>query len=120
MELSPLERDALNWIAQHANDAALTRQLDAVEAVQRRFTGVGSFTELLVPADLPRVSFRVCPINPLIESSALEHGGDSVLFFEDGLASTLELYAFVGSFPEAITAWKLSPWRKPPAAATSM
>lgn len=107
MELTLLELDVLTWIARNSGDPALKAQLSVVEVVEREYTGVGSFTELRVLKTLPRVNYRVCPVHPLIDSRELQHGGGSVLFFEDGLACTLELYAYAGDFPQDLRTWSL-------------
>lgn len=109
MELTDLEHEILDWIARNSHDDRLRDQLRQVEATAREFTGVGSFTTLQVPSSAPRVEFRVSPIDPSIEGSQLEHGGGSVLFFNDGHASTLELYANGDCFPELIGDWHLVP-----------
>lgn len=109
MEFTPLERAVLDWIAEHADDPAVKQQLAAARPVSREFTGVGSFTSLRVPHDSPRVPYTVSPTDPVIESPQLEHGAGSVLFFEDGLASTLELYSNGDSFPE-VRSFRLLPW----------
>lgn len=108
MDFTPLERAVLAWIAEHTNDPSVVRQLAVARPVEREFTGAGSFTTLEVPADLPRVTYRVHPGGPVIESPRLEYGGGSVLFFVDGLVSTLELYSYGDSFPEQLDSWRLS------------
>ena len=106
MEFTPLERAVLSWIADHADDPAVGKQLAVARPIKRVFTGVGSFTSLEMPSGLPRV--RVRPADPVIESPQLGQGGGSVLLFTDGLAQTLELYSHGDSFPEQIESWRLS------------
>jgi hypothetical protein len=113
LELTPLERGVLDWIARNSNDDRVREQLQHVKATSREFTGVGSFTDLCVPADAPCVDFRVSPVDPYIESPQLQHGGGSVLFFEDGHAATLELYAIADVLSEDITDWRLLPEKLP-------
>ena len=107
MELTAVGHAVLDWIANHSPDESMREQLRHVEAMDREFTGVGSFTGLRVRTDAPRVGFRVAPACPLIQSPQLEHGGGSVLFFEDGHAVMLELYAYGDSFAEDISEWRL-------------
>jgi hypothetical protein len=109
VQLTPLERDVLDWIAAHTDDPALKQQLAHLEVLNREYTGVGSFTKLKVPPDSPRVPYRVLPVSasPWIESPQLEAGGGSVLFFADGRATDLELFANGGSFPEILATWRL-------------
>ena len=106
MEFTPLESAVLTWIADHADEPAVAKQLAVARPIKREFTGVGSFTALEVPADFPRVHVR--PAEPVIESPQLGEGGGSVLLFVDGLAQTLELYSHGESFPEQIQSWRLS------------
>ena len=87
MEFTPLESAVLTWIADHADDPAVAKQLAVARPIKRELTGVGSFTALEVPADFPRVHVR--PAEPVIESPQLGEGGGSVLLFVDGLAQTL-------------------------------
>jgi hypothetical protein len=110
MQFSPLELDVLEWIAQHSNDRALARQLAVAQAVERRFTGVGSFTKIRLPSSVPRVTFRESSILPLISSPQLQSsGGAAALLFEDGLAETLEIYSFSGHFPKRMKVYTLLP-----------
>ena len=109
MEFTPLERDVLAWIGRNSPDAAVRVQLSHVQAVAREFTGVGSFTSLRVSSDMPRTSLRVSPVSPYFESPQIQYGGGSVLFFEDGLASELELYSHGNTFPENLSDWRLVP-----------
>jgi len=85
---------------------AVVKQLAVARPVKREFTGVGSFTELEVPADVPRVQVQLA--GPAIESPQLDTGGGSVLFFSDGLVRTLELYSHGNDFPEKLDTWRLS------------
>ena len=44
---------------------------------------------------------------PYIESPVLEYGASSVIFLEDGRLDTLEIFAYVGPFPEVIEDYSL-------------
>ncbi len=85
------------------------QQLAHVEAVEREHTGVGSFTHLRVPIDMPHVPFRVSPVAPFIESPELKYGGGVILFFEYGFASMLEIYTAGDTFADPIREWRLVP-----------
>jgi hypothetical protein len=109
MHFTPLERDVLDWIATRCDDAAIRAQLRAVEPVSREHTGVGAFLGLHVPGDVPSVPLRKAPVDPHIASPDLDDAGAGcVLFFNEGRASLLELYAFGAAFPETLNAWTLS------------
>ncbi len=108
MQLTGLERDVLDWIALELADPIVGRQAAAAIAVERRYTVVGSFTELSVQdQQIPRASLSASPVDPYIESPRLSHGGGCVLYFQDGVLDTLELYAHVGEFPKDLKEWTL-------------
>ena len=113
MTFTALEQDVLNWIAKHSTNPAVARQVATARPVAREYTGVGFFVDLEVDADLPRVSFGVSPLDPAIISPQLDCDGGSVLFFEGGLASMLELYANGDTFPEEVESWELRDPRIP-------
>jgi hypothetical protein len=107
MQFTPLERAVLDWIAERANDPALAAQLRSAQPTAREFTGVGSFTSLRVPDDAAPVSLAPAPVTPHIESPDLEAGAGAVLFFENGRATTLELYTYGSAFPRDLMTWTL-------------
>jgi hypothetical protein len=108
VEFTQLERDVLNWIATHCNDANIMRQLQNIRPISREYTGHGFFVKLELLGEHPKVAHRVSPVDPHIDSPELdEYGGGCVLFFEDGRTTILELYANGESFPEHLTSWKL-------------
>jgi hypothetical protein len=108
MEFTPLERDVLDWIAHHSGLPAIEDQIRVVVPTSRKFTGVGSYTELLVRAEVAPVNVRTAPRGPQIKSSDLdEAGGGSVLYFNKGLAVLLELYSHGDKFPESLSSWTL-------------
>jgi hypothetical protein len=59
------------------------------------------------PSCKSRTTHRTAPADPEIRSPQLDAGGGAVLFFEDGRATTLELYANGAAFPEEIKQWTL-------------
>jgi hypothetical protein len=100
---SEFEAAVLGWIAEGSDDPALRRQLSRVRVVERDPTGVGCYTALAVPVDAPvstaTYASRGPRAGPFFESKAVEHGGGTLLWFERGRASCLEIYAFGDYFP---------------------
>jgi hypothetical protein len=112
MKFTPLERDVIGWIVRHCDDEALVQQLMSAKPRKREFTGVGSFTGLLVPAGMPEARQRVYYDRelPLVVSPDLEHGAGTVLFCKDGVADVLEFYTFASDpFPQVLRSWELKP-----------
>ncbi len=108
MELTPLERDLLRWIAEHCGNNAVAQQLQNVKASSREYTGHGFFTRLMLEGSHPAVDCKRSSIDPHIDSPELdEFGAGCVLFFENGRASLLEIYANGDRFPEHLKAWTL-------------
>ena len=116
MEFTPIERDILDWFARESGDPILAEQLKVARPVKRDFSGVGSFTELDVPRDMPRVTFKMAPSHtePFIVAPELKYGASVLLFATDGLVSVLEIAAIDNSFPESFTTWKLVGPDNPP------
>lgn len=113
MELTPLERDVLIWIADHTDEESLRRQCIDAKLHHREFTGVGCFTTLEVDPNSPKATGRVySEILPTIESPELQHGAGTVLFCEDGLINTLEFFTYGETFPEELHSWRLVPGPK--------
>ena len=73
--------------------------------------GVGSFTFLSVPSDVPAIHGRSPISGPVIEAEGIELGGGALLFLDDtGHITDLEMYANGDEFSESITAFELTPW----------
>lgn len=98
------EASVFEWIASAMRDPATRSQLDAARVTEREHTGVGCFSELVLPNDVPRTQRPYGdrgPINgPHFESPAVPHGGSTLLWFENGLVDCLEIYTFHADFPE--------------------
>jgi len=111
MEYTQLEREVLDWMAEHVDIPNLAEQIRAAVPAKREFTGCGSFTSLFVSSEISRVECK-SPVNgPVIESAGIEHGGAALLFLDDsGHIETLEMYANGDHFAEAITDFKLKAW----------
>lgn len=103
--LSEFETAVLEWIAARCGDAALQAQLSGALVVERDHTGVGCYSRLLVPADAPPSTADYSSRGPLrgpcFESTPVEHGGGTLLWFAAGRAKSLEIYAHGDYFPAA-------------------
>jgi len=92
--LNQMERRALEMLLAGDNDelAVFRAQLSATTVASREFTGVGFFTRLSVPAELPRVKGRAHMVisDLCAEVSGLEHEASFLLFMEDGAIDVLE------------------------------
>ena len=85
--------------------AVLRVQLGLATVASRKFTGVGFFTHLSVPAELPRVADR----NRLVlddvyaEVTGLEHAAGFVLFVNHGAIGALVCFIVEDRWPDAAT-----------------
>ncbi len=113
IEYTKIERDVLDWMAEHVDVPNLATQIRAAVPIKREYTGCGSFTTLSVPSDLPPIEAS-SPVNgPVIESEGIEYGGAAMIFLDDsGHIKTLEMYANGEHFAEAITEFKLKTWEE--------
>jgi len=112
-EFTELETAVLKWMIDQVNIPNLKEQITAAVVTKREFTGVGSFTSLSVPSELPAIH-SPSPINgPVIESEGIEYGGGAILFLDStGHITELEMYANGNRFAESITSFKLKKWEE--------
>ncbi len=107
MMLNEMESRALEMLlAGDNNELAVFRtQLNDATVASRKFTGVGFFTQLSVPAELPRVKNRPgLVISDLYaEVSGLEHEASFLLFIEDGAIDVLECAIVDDGWPDNAT-----------------
>ena len=102
----PTEFEAaiFRYISAHTTDSALQAQLLTVQVISRRDTGVGCDCDLLVNQDAPPTFAAYGSHGPLIgpgfESPCVEDGGGTLLWFKEGRASCLEIFAYGEFFPE--------------------
>lgn len=102
--LNEMERRVLEMLL--AGDkpelAVFRAQLSFATVASREFTGVGFFTDLAVPAELPRVRGRARLVlsDLYAEVSGLEHDAGFVLFVTDGAIATLECYIVDDRWPD--------------------
>lgn len=102
-EPTGFEAAILAWIVAHTQDPLLAAQLAGVRVLHRKSTGAGCYTQLRLRDDAPATSEPYGARGPLagpnFESPAVEHGGGTLLWFHDGRAETLEIYAYGDGFP---------------------
>lgn len=109
--LTDLERDALAAILSPAHPImdALRAQAAECRIKSREFTGVGFFTELVVPARTAVDGLRNAALTGTnVQIEGLEHGATFVLFIEDGMITTLEGVTFTEPWPEAVGAYQIT------------
>jgi len=101
--LTDFEAAVLQWISARSDDQALQQQLSRAEVLDRDYTVVGCYSRLAVPTDAPASTATYSGHGPLsgpdFESKAVEHGGGTLLWFEGGRASCLEIYVHGDYFP---------------------
>jgi hypothetical protein len=78
-------------------------QLARARVSRREYTGVGCYSTLVLPPEMramPGDVFGRGPLSgPCFESPAVAEGGGTLLWFQDGRASRLEIYAHGNRFP---------------------
>jgi hypothetical protein len=98
-----LERAVLHAIFSETPEIqdALERQFEAAEVVERENTGVGFFTQIVVRADVPRVSSQ-SPLGREVGAKVdgLDHGMGFILFMKEGRMQTLEGFTYSDSTTE--------------------
>jgi hypothetical protein len=109
--LTLLEKSVLDTLLDKTGEPfdTLRRQLSEATVSQREFTGVGFFTEFVLPPDaqvkrdVPDMT--LCGIGA--EFPGLEHGAGFVLFIRGGVVSMLEGFTFDEKWPENTNEFKL-------------
>ena len=105
--LNEMERRALDMLlAGDTPELAVFRaQLTSATVAGREFTGVGFFTQLSVPAELPRVRgcVRLVLSDLYAEVAGLEHDAGFVLFVRDGAIDVLECFIVDDRWPDDAT-----------------
>jgi hypothetical protein len=104
MEPSEFERSVLEWIVSRSDDPALPSQLLGAEIHDREYTGVGCFSRVAPPAQAKPSDRSYAARGPLhgpgFNHPAVELGGGTLLWFRDGIAECLEVFAYGDHFPE--------------------
>jgi hypothetical protein len=95
-EFTKFELDLLNCFISYAVHPSLSEQLHAASLASREYTGVGLYLELRVPDDVTRIPSSIpSPISgPQILAPSLPNSGGSLLFFKNGLITTVEVFTY--------------------------
>jgi hypothetical protein len=107
VDLEQVDRDILDWIAVHTDDAALSEQIAAASVKKRDFMRTGFFVyfELSTGAAAPA---GVRPVCPHLDAPGLLDGAGCDLFLRAGRLHYLEVYARGGFLPETLEDYTLS------------
>lgn len=85
-------------------ESLLTEQIRLASVESRDYTGVGVFSKFSVPSTVPTLSssHRYIEQTPRthLTHPQLAHGAGALLWFEDGVVSTLECYTYEEAWPE--------------------
>jgi hypothetical protein len=111
-ELTPFEHEAIATIVRgnHPVFAGLRTQLARCQVSKREFTGVGFFTTLAVPSDVPSVPLRrrLDLGDVHVTMDGVEHGVGLVLFVEDGRLALLEAFTYDDPWPHEIANYTIN------------
>jgi hypothetical protein len=102
-------------VIEHALDGAhpalavLREQWEASTVARREFTGAGSFTTLLVPPSVRRLSTtrRVALRGPSVQVLNRSEPIGSVLFVESGQLAVLEMFAYAEPWPSEASTFSI-------------
>ncbi|HET7025035.1 MAG TPA: hypothetical protein VFI39_07530 [Gemmatimonadales bacterium] len=101
--MDEIERQVMTMLlaGTHPTLAVLRAQYEAATVVGRAFTGVGVFTDFVVPPNVPRTEpHNVTFGDVAFELEGTENGGSVVLFVRDGALKMLELFNWTDKWPE--------------------
>lgn len=95
MELNDLERAVLEklFAGDHPAFPALRAQLERVRVLERTFSGVGFFSDLTVPEDVPAAQLGKDAVwfgDVFADFDGIEHGATFVVRIADGRLEMLE------------------------------
>ena len=102
MEQADIERRVMKKIlaGDHPSLAVLRAQYDIARVDGRDFSGSGFFTHYSVPAAAPRVSPPRLQLSDLhLELAGSEYGAGVILFIDQGVLETLEVYMWAEEWP---------------------
>lgn len=103
-----LERAVLDMVKELYRDPVLSAQINSARFKERKWTGVGYYTEFKVPPSVPRLNCKFPIMGPWLEGSTdIELGGRAILWGEDGLITTIEMWANGNHFAEDPMHFKL-------------
>jgi hypothetical protein len=111
-QLTDLERAVLGKMLAGENSELkiLREQFSKANVATRKMTGSGFFTNLEIPATIPRLSRngRVTIKDVSANLPKLKHGAGFVIFVEDGALSCLEGFCYDESWPDSTASFELS------------
>jgi hypothetical protein len=122
--LTPFEHEAIATIigGDHPVLEGLRTQLARCEVSKRRFSGVGFFTTLTVPSEIPSVPVRqrlhVGDVDVSMEGAP--NGVGVVLFVDAGRLAVPEAFTYDDPWPDEITAYSITSVTHPGGAPTDM
>jgi hypothetical protein len=105
--MEQLDRDILDWIAEHTGNPALTAQLRGATVKRRDYMKTGFFVYLHTSDEAEVVAAALRPVCPHIDSAELMDGAGCSLFLRNGRLHYLEIYARGGFFPETLGDYRL-------------
>ncbi|MBI4990321.1 MAG: hypothetical protein HZC23_16010 [Rhodocyclales bacterium] len=96
MDLTAVEAAVLDWIAKNTKSKELMEQLASVKAVDREYTGAGSYTTLQTSGFRSfEQALQHGPVDgPWFQSPGMEGPACSLLWLEGGVVKCLELAGF--------------------------
>lgn len=105
MKLSEFEQSVLDILIEgDPEEGIIKQQLVDASVIDRDYTGVGLYTNIMVSVDTPLLSKTNRPIEEIpkihLEHPELEAGAGVLLWFKEGRVSTLECYTYEGEWPD--------------------
>ncbi len=118
MELTALERAVLEklFAGDHPSFPSLRAQAERVRVLERTFSGVGFFADLIVPEEVPPAPLTRSALwfgDVVAEFEGLAHGAGFVVRIAEGRLEMLEGYTFDEPWPAEGTPFVLSYLRQP-------
>jgi hypothetical protein len=90
--------------------SVLRQQARHAQISSRKMTGVGFYTEFVIPSEVPRVpghpTFKLGDVNGIADN--VRHGLGFLLYVKDGALSMLEGYTYDEPWPEDVRGLVLS------------
>lgn len=110
--LTPFERDVIATILRGDRPVLsdLRAQLAMCWVSKREFTGVGFFTSLAIPSEVPsaELSQRLALGDVHVSMDGVAHGVGIVLFVEDGRLAVLEAFTYDDPWPDEIVNYAIT------------
>jgi hypothetical protein len=105
-KLTTLESQVLDMLLRGQDEVLmiLREQAKQLQVSSREMTGVGFYTEFVVPPDLPRVpgrpTFKLGDVNGTADN--VSHGLGFLLYVKEGTLSMLEGYTYDEPWPDDV------------------